>query len=181
MFHSHLGDIGSHHWDVLELRPIAVQLQVLALAELRNDTEHWRDGVRRDDIRGQLNQFCHMLKVWKTGAVWRIWWTRASVPEVKMLFKERRHLLQTERRSSYYLQLLCWPGFINEAPQHNSNTLIDDTYYCSLQKDKYTRVRSTLVLTAHDGLGPGVMARHSEILVEQMWPAVIISCKRKNN
>lgn len=41
IFHSHHGDIYRHHWDISELSVVAVQLQVSALAELRNDTQHW--------------------------------------------------------------------------------------------------------------------------------------------
>jgi len=48
---SHHGDIHGHHWDVLKLRAVAVQLQVSTLAELRNGTQHWTDGGMRERER----------------------------------------------------------------------------------------------------------------------------------
>lgn len=44
IFYSHHGDIYRHYGDVSELSAVTVQLQVSALAELRNDAQHWGGG-----------------------------------------------------------------------------------------------------------------------------------------
>lgn len=54
IFYSHHGDIHCHHWDILKLCTVTVQLQVTALAQLRDNTQHCRCG--REGTRGYFNE-----------------------------------------------------------------------------------------------------------------------------
>lgn len=55
LFYSHHGDIYSHRWDILELGVVTDQLQVLALAQLWNDTQHWRR--QEDKVTEERHRF----------------------------------------------------------------------------------------------------------------------------
>lgn len=98
--YSHHGNIHRHHRDVLKLRAVTVQLQVSALAELRNDSQHWRGGGEREgrsegtSITGSLCtgpqcSDCSCLEEWRPGPAGMKGWMKAEFIKSDLEDKDR--------------------------------------------------------------------------------------------
>lgn len=91
IFHSHHGDIYRHHWDISELSVVTVQLQVSALAELRNDSEHWE--TERRWKKKKIKQASESMSIKRSSF--------RFISGVDSLLKERLKRLKHQRKKKF--------------------------------------------------------------------------------